>query len=122
MRLSRIPQFRSLRTQSIKPIIAAVIPLAAISPALAQDDYSRRSAVAPPARVGNIYDHKRHQPTERDVRAAEKAAGIPLPSSENKAQIEEEVKNLLQQTDRLDKESEQKGHVIDSNDTHRPIK
>jgi len=41
---------------------------------------------------------------------------------DNKAQVEEEVRNLLQQTDRLDQESEQKGHVIDSNDTHRPTK
>lgn len=122
MRISRIHQFRSLRTQSIEPIIAAAIVLAAISSALAQDDYTRGGPAAPAARVGNIYDHKRHQPTERDVRAAEKAARIPLPPSDNKAQVEEEVKNLLQQTDRLDKESEQKGHVIDLNDTHRSTK
>jgi hypothetical protein len=51
---------------------------------------------------GNIYDHKRHQPTERDVRAAKKAAGIPSPS-DNKAQVEEEVNKLLQQSNRLDK-------------------
>src|SRR6266436_4675567 len=80
MRISRIPQFRSLGTQSIKSIIAAIV-LSGISSALAQNDYTRGGPAAPAARVGNIYDHQRHQPTERDVRAAKKAAGIPLPSS-----------------------------------------
>ncbi len=81
------------------PIIAAAITLAATSSALAQSEDTRRGPSAPPAREGNTYDHKRHQPTERDVRGAEKA---------DKAQVEQEVKDLLQQSDRLDKAAEEK--------------
>jgi hypothetical protein len=72
--------------------------LAASAPALAQSDDTSGRAAPPPARVGNIYDHKAHQPTESDVPAA--AAG-------NKQQVEKEVQKLLQQTDELDKQSEQ---------------
>jgi hypothetical protein len=71
--------------------------LAASAPALAQNDDASRGAAPPPARVGNIYDHKAHQPTESDVPAA--AAG-------NKQQVEKEVQDLLRQTDDLDKQSE----------------
>jgi hypothetical protein len=80
-------------------IVLALI-LTASSPALAQSDHAPGPTAPPPARVGNIYDHKDHQPTESDAGAAERAAG-------NKQQVEEEVKELLRQTDRLDKQSEQ---------------
>jgi hypothetical protein len=81
--------------------IIVALALAASSPALAQSDHTPRPTAPPPAREGNIYDHKDHQPTERDVGTAESAAG-------DKQQVEEEVRKLLQQTDRLDEQSEQR--------------
>jgi hypothetical protein len=56
-----------------------------------------------PLREGNIYDHQEHQPTP----AEERAAGVPPISATTKHEVEQEVKRLLQQTDRLDKQSEE---------------
>ena len=80
--------------------IVAALLLAASLPALAQSDQAPAATAPPPARVANIYDHKDHQPTESDAGALERAAG-------NKRQVEKEVQELLRQTDRLDKQSEE---------------
>jgi len=56
-----------------------------------------------PARIGNVYDHQDHQPTQ----AEEAAAGIAPPSSSTKREVEKEVEELLQQTDRLDKQADE---------------
>jgi hypothetical protein len=56
-------------------------------------------------REGNIYDHQDHQPTP----AEESAAGLAPISQTTKREVEQEVKRLLQQTDRLDRQSEKQG-------------
>ena len=89
-------------------------------PALAQSNPTPGGAAAPPAREGNIYDHKDHQPTEAEVRAAERAAGTESPSSGTKRQVEDEVDELLQQTDRLDKQSEQQEQDYPSGSSFGP--
>jgi hypothetical protein len=88
---------------SAAPVMAAVIVFAASLSAIADD------TAGPPAREGNIYDHKDHQPTEAELRAAEKAAGVPGSSAPGNPQVEEGVKQLLDQTDALDKRSEREG-------------
>lgn len=80
--------------------------LAASSPALARNDPAPAGMATPPAREGNIYDHKDHQPNQAEVSGAEGAAAIERPSSDSKRKVEEEVNNLLQQTDRLDRQME----------------
>jgi hypothetical protein len=59
-----------------------------------------------PAREGNIYDHINHQPTRAQVEGAEAAAGGVRPSSETDAEVENEVRALLKETDRQDKKSD----------------
>jgi hypothetical protein len=56
-----------------------------------------------PLREGNIYDHHDHQPTP----AEETAAGLAPASVTARREVEQEVKRLLQQTDRLDRQSEE---------------
>jgi hypothetical protein len=80
--------------------IVLALAFAAASPALAQSNPNPGPAAPPPARVGNTYDHKHHQPTESDAGAAEQAGS-------SKQQVEREVQELLDQTDRLDRQSEQ---------------
>ena len=85
--------------------IAIALILTESSLALAQNNLPPGGA-ATPTREGNIWDHKDHQPTEAEVRAAEKAAGItPIPVG-TKQQVEEEVKQFLQQLDRQDMQFE----------------
>jgi len=91
--------------------------LAASSPALAQSDPTSGGGAAPPAREGNIYDHRDHQPTEADV---ERATGTESPSSGANRQVEDEVKALLQQTDKLDKQSEQQDQDYPSGSSSGP--
>jgi hypothetical protein len=115
-----VSHIQSLRPQSTTPIIAAALVLTASSLALAQSAPTSGGLAAPPAREGNIYDHKDHQPTEAEVRAAERAAGTASPSSGTKQQVEDEVRELLQQTDRLDKQSEQQEQDYPSGSSSGP--
>jgi hypothetical protein len=94
------PKGETMRLSHVACIMTAVI-LAAIAPALAQSDDAAGLAASPPARAANIYDHKDHQPTERDVPPAARAAA-------SQRQVETEVQALLRQTDELDKQSEQR--------------
>lgn len=55
-----------------------------------------------PARVGNIYNHQDHQPTKVEL----EAAGIAAPTGSTEQQVEKEVQELLQETDRQDKKAE----------------
>jgi hypothetical protein len=112
MRISRVSLFQSLRPQSTTPSIAIALVLAASSPAFAQSDPTPGAGAAP--REGNIYDHRDHQPTEADV------TGTASPSSGAKRQVEDEVKALLQQTDKLDKQSEQQDQDYPSGSSSRP--
>jgi hypothetical protein len=120
MRISRVSRIRSLWPQSTTPIIAIAVVLTAASPALAQSDPPSGGGTAPPTREGNIYDHRDHQPTEAEVRAAERAGGTASPSSDTKRQVEDEVRQLLQQTDRLDKQSEQQDQDYPSGSSSGP--
>lgn len=81
--------------------IIAVIAIAVAAPALAQSDDSAGRAAPPPARAGNIYDHKVHQPTESELPASARAGS-------SRRQVEEEVQQLLRQTDELDKQSDER--------------
>jgi hypothetical protein len=81
--------------------IAIALVLAGSSLALAQSNLSP-GGTALPTREGNIWNHQDHQPTEAEVRAAEKAAGLtPIPGG-TQQQVEEEVRQFLQQLDRAD--------------------
>jgi hypothetical protein len=54
-----------------------------------------------PHRVGNVYDHKSHQPTQAEVEAAQKAAGAdPVPSST--ARRDSDIENLRQEIERIE--------------------
>jgi hypothetical protein len=54
-----------------------------------------------PHREGNVYDHKRHQPTQGEVEAAQKAAGAdPVPSST--ARRDSDIENLRQEIERIE--------------------
>src|SRR5260221_14675925 len=97
MQISRVSLIQSLPPQSTPLPIAIALVLAASSPALAQSVPPAGGGAAPPAREGNIYDHKNHQPTEADV------AGTTSPSPGAKGQVGDEVKALFQQTTKLDK-------------------
>ena len=91
------------RSCSTRSIIGIVIILAAASPVLAQDKSAADAGAGPPARIGNIYDHADHQPTEAELGAG----GVGSSSSTSRRQVDEEVKQLLETTDKLDKRSEQ---------------
>jgi hypothetical protein len=83
-------------------ISAAAVVLATSLPVLAQ---TAPSTDGPPARIANIYNWRRHQPTQQQVDAAKAAAGI-SPSSLNReqvGQVKKEVEALLKQTDELDR-------------------
>ena len=83
-------------------VSAAAFVLATSSPVLAQN---APSSGAPPPRIGNIYNWRDHQPTQQEVDDAEAAAGVRARSSESNPQVEKEVKELLKQTDELDRRS-----------------
>ena len=97
------PRGETMRLSNAFRISAAVV-LAASATALAQSDDKAGRAAPPPARVGNIYDHKAHQPTEADV---PRTAG----SGSSQQQVEKEVQDLLRQTDELDKQAEERERI-----------
>ena len=82
-------------------IAVSAIAVAAPALALAQSDDSAGRAAPPAARAGNIYDHKVHQPTESELPASARAGS-------SRRQVEEEVQQLLRQTDELDKQSNER--------------
>jgi hypothetical protein len=97
-------------------VVAAVagLVLMASSPLLAQPNTAPVSGASSPAgdgntpaREGNIYDYRIHQPTAAEVSDAELAAGIGPPTSASTAEVEKEVEDLLNQADRLDRQSEE---------------
>jgi hypothetical protein len=94
-------------SSSTRLAAVAALVLAASSPSLAQNAPTPGAGAVPPAREGNIYDHRDHQPTQAEVVGAEAAAGIGAPSPESQTQVKNEVKALLKQTDQLDRQSEE---------------
>jgi hypothetical protein len=104
---TRVPAWRTNGT-----LLAAVagLVLMTASPVLAQSlPAPITGAEMPggaPAREGNIYDHRDHQPREAEVGAAEADAGIGQPSAST-ADVEKEVEDLLKEGERLDRQSEE---------------
>lgn len=99
---------KSPRATSLTRLAAvAALVLAAASPSLAQNAPAPGAGAVPPAREGNIYDHRDHQPTQAEVDSAEAATGSGAPAPESQKQVEKEVKALLKRTDQLDKQSEE---------------
>ena len=90
-----------LRGKTTLLAAVAVILLAASSPILAQTNPPLVDRAIPPAREGNIYDHKDHQPTEAEVSRTGR------PQSVNAAPVEKGVEEFLKQMDKLDKQSEE---------------
>jgi hypothetical protein len=92
----------SARRSSVSPAAVAALLLAAAPPALAQN--AAAPDTTPPAREGNTYDHRDHQPTQAEIDRAAAAAGV-RPPSQNPEPVEDEVKALLKQTDEVDQRS-----------------
>ena len=97
----------SRASSSTRLAAVGALVLAASSPSLAQNAPAPGAGAVPPAREGNIYDHRDHQPTQAEIDSAEAAAGLGAPSSESETQVENEAKALLKRTDQLDKQSEE---------------
>jgi hypothetical protein len=85
----------------------AALVLAVSAPAFAQRAPAPDAGAMPPAREGNIYDHRDHQPTQAEIDRAEAAAGPGAPARESQKQVEEEVRALEKRTNELDKESDE---------------
>jgi hypothetical protein len=106
---------------SVNLAIAAAAPLLLTTPALAQNSDRDARSVAPidggrtPARRGNVYDHRQHQPTQ----AQEEALGIAPTSPSNRRRVEREVEEFLRETDRLDKEAEHLERGLSDGSTNR---
>jgi hypothetical protein len=81
-------------------IVAALLPLLS-SLVFAQN----ATTTAAPAREGNIYDHIDHQPTRAQVDNAEAATG--RRASETDTKVLDEIKALLEETDRQDKKADE---------------
>jgi hypothetical protein len=93
------------RRSSASTAAVAALLLAAALPALAQNPAPPGTTL--PAREGNIYDHRDHQPTQAEIDNAAAAAGVRPPPSANPGPVEDEVKALLKQTDEADKRSDE---------------
>jgi hypothetical protein len=106
---------------SVNLAIVAAAPLLLTTPALGQNSGRDARSVPPidggraPARIGNVYDHRQHQPTQ----AQEEALGIAPTSPSNKRLVEREVEELLREIDRLDKQSGQREHGVSDRSTNR---
>jgi hypothetical protein len=86
--------------------VVAALVLAVSAPTLAQNAPAPRAGATPPPREGNVYDHHDHQPTQAEVNGGEAAVGARRSSSESTTQVDDEVKALLKQIDKLDKQSD----------------
>ena len=95
-------QMPSRRSGTSVLVVVAGLVLANPAPVLAQAE-----PVLPPAREGNIYDHKDHQPTKADIDRAQAAAGVHPQSSVPDSNVEKDVEELLKQTDAPDKQAEE---------------
>jgi hypothetical protein len=82
------------RSRRLVRWFALCVALAAVFPAFAQSPQGYA-----PAREGNIYDHKAHQPTAGDVCTEAAAASINCQSEASRSQVDEEVQKLLRETD-----------------------
>lgn len=96
------------RSQSRAILLAGAAGLVLASSAvLGQTSSSSPGRAMPPAREGNIYGGKDHQPTEADVSGAG-AGGIDSSSPASKAEVEQGVEQLLEQTNIEDENAERR--------------
>jgi hypothetical protein len=92
---------RLAQTAAAAACAAAILaPSLEARPAWSQSPAPRADASIP-SREGNIYDHKRHQPTEAEVEAAEKAAGADLSPSLEIGRASD-IENLRQEIERIE--------------------
>jgi hypothetical protein len=70
---------------------------------LTSTTFAQTDRAQTPARSGNIYDHVDHQPTQVEL----EAAGIAARTPSTEQQVEKEIQELLQETDRQDKKAEE---------------
>jgi hypothetical protein len=70
--------------------LAVVVMLSAVPPPLAAQESP------PPARIGNIWEGLSHQPTERDVGAAEQEHGI-APRDQRERAINNDIDQIMHQ-------------------------
>ena len=89
-------------------VMAAGLLLASLSPAAAQTTPAAGPDAAP-AREGNVYDHRDHQPTASEVHRAEGLSGSETPSAATDKEVERGVEDLLRQTDKMDEAAEKQG-------------
>jgi hypothetical protein len=85
-----------LSSVSTRAAAIAALVLAVSSPALAQNAQAPDTATMPPAREGNTYDHRDHQPTQAEIDNAEAADGSSIVPQENKSQIEKEAEDAIE--------------------------
>jgi hypothetical protein len=82
----------------VPPLAVAAFALAGAANALAQAERPSAGTTTAPARVGNIYDYKAHQPNEADICGGKRGTSVNCPSASEKQQVEEEVQRLLRQS------------------------
>jgi hypothetical protein len=93
-------------TSSRRSFSTLLAVVAALLPPLSSLVHAQNATTpAAPAREGNIYDHIDHQPTRSQVENAEAATG--RRASETDAEVLNEVKALLEETDRQDKRADE---------------
>jgi hypothetical protein len=105
---------RVLASRPLCLLMAAGSVLGSFSPGGAQtkpagEPSAPLEAPAPPAREGDVYDHRDHQPTESEVDRAEGRSGPDYPGPTTDQDVERGVENLLRQTDEMDKAAEKQG-------------
>ncbi|HUH83736.1 MAG TPA: hypothetical protein VLX85_03960 [Stellaceae bacterium] len=84
--------------------LTASLLLLTSAPAFAQTA-APLSGPALSTREGNVFDHRDHQPTAAD----DAAAGVAPGRGED---VEKEIQDLLQQTDNLDRQSDQQNEAL----------
>ena len=102
--------------------VAAGLVLTTSPLALAQSTVNPGAGNGPQGREGNVYNHQAHQPTEAGVNAAERNAGVAPAPSGAEHEVEGEVNQLLQQTQRLDRQSEEDERGVGSGSSLPPVK
>ena len=76
--------------------LAAVVVLPAIAASAQEPQPQPQSQSQPPARIGNRWDGLSHQPTQRDVGAAEQELGI-APRDQRERAINNDLDQIMQQ-------------------------
>jgi hypothetical protein len=103
MRSETIPREEEVLMASMACKVQGLALTTAATLLLTSTTFAHTDRAQAPARVGNIYNYQDHQPTQAEL----EASGIPAPSPRTEQQVEKEIKELLQETDRQDKKAEE---------------